>query len=63
MKINFTNFKMILRLFLPPIIVALYKKIIGNRNHRTFEGVYKNFDEVNDITPYASKNTQTEPPK
>jgi putative methyltransferase (TIGR04325 family) len=58
MKINIPDYKMILKLFLPPILVTLYKKIIGDSSHSTFEGVYKNFNEVNDITPYASKNTQ-----
>lgn len=47
-----------IKALIPPILVTLYKKIIGDSSHSTFEGVYKNFDEVNDITPYASKNTQ-----
>jgi len=60
MKKIITNIKFILRLILPPFLLIFYKKIRGERNHNTFEGIYKNFEDASIVTNYINENTHNE---
>ena len=55
-----TNIKFILRLILPPFLLIFYKKIRGEKNHNTYEGIYKNFEDVPIVTSYINENTQND---
>ena len=50
----FYYIKLVIKLFVPPIILKLLK---GRRYNNTFDGVYTNFNEIIDLTHYNNSHS------
>ncbi len=52
-----TKIKQIIKLLLPPLFLSLIRK---TKEQNTFEGIYKNFSEIPDLTAYDSDSSVTD---